>query len=87
MRLHVLNEPSLKFYLTRNIEKYGSGYIRIRKELQYYPDVSLDVVEIGGGLLGTFKQNEGVSPKSQASPQIDTAVAVKNTFLSKITMS
>ena len=49
------------FYLTGNIEKNGSGYIRIRKELQAYPDVSLDVAEIGGGLLVTFKQNGGVN--------------------------
>lgn len=26
------------FYLTKNIEKYGSGFIRIRKELEVYPD-------------------------------------------------
>ena len=27
------------FYLTSNIEKYGSGFIRIRKELNDYPEV------------------------------------------------
>ena len=25
------------FYLTNNIEKYGSGYIRIREEMKVYP--------------------------------------------------
>lgn len=28
------------FYLTNNIEKYGSGYIRIRKELEAYPELA-----------------------------------------------
>ena len=28
------------FYLTKNIEKYGSGFIRIRKELESYPELS-----------------------------------------------
>lgn len=44
------------FYLTNNIEKYGSGFIRIRKALQDYPDVSFHVQEMGGGVLLTFAQ-------------------------------
>jgi ATP-dependent DNA helicase RecG len=36
------------FYLTKNIEKYGSGFIRIRKDLESYPNVSFDVEETGG---------------------------------------
>ncbi|MCK4416561.1 MAG: ATP-dependent DNA helicase, partial [Candidatus Latescibacteria bacterium] len=57
------------FYLTKNIKKYGSGFIRIRKELESYPEVSFDVEEVGGGILVTFSTlasisegvNEGVS--------------------------
>ena len=49
------------FYLTKNIEKYGSGYIRIRKELEGYPELVFSVEEIGGGLLVTFRQAEDVS--------------------------
>ncbi|MBN1906083.1 MAG: hypothetical protein JW927_13405 [Deltaproteobacteria bacterium] len=53
------------FYLTKNIEKYGSGFIRIREELEEYPEVSFDVEEIGGGVLVTFSisasKSEGVS--------------------------
>ncbi|TBR14841.1 MAG: hypothetical protein EPO43_06205 [Rugosibacter sp.] len=37
------------FYLTSNIEKYGSGFIRIRKALRDYLEVSLEVKEIGAG--------------------------------------
>jgi len=53
------------FYLTKNIEKYGSGFIRIRKELKLYPEVNFDVEEMGGGILVTFSTltsiNEGVN--------------------------
>lgn len=49
------------FYLTRNIEKYGSGFIRIRKELENYPEVHFAVEEVGGGVLVTFCSVGGVS--------------------------
>lgn len=49
------------FYLTKNIEKYGSGFIRIRKELETYPEIIFAAEEIGGGVLVTFGQGEGVS--------------------------
>ena len=49
------------FYLTNNIEKYGSGFIRIRKELASYPELGVSIEEIGGGLLITFRQLSGVS--------------------------
>lgn len=54
------------FYLTSNIEKYGSGFIRIRQALQDYPEVRLDIQEIGGGILLSFTQDR-VQPESQAS--------------------
>jgi ATP-dependent DNA helicase RecG len=49
------------FYLTKNIEKYGSGFIRIRKELKAYPELTLRVEEIGDGVLVTFVRSEGVN--------------------------
>jgi ATP-dependent DNA helicase RecG len=42
------------FYLTKNIEKYGSGFLRIRKELESYPDISLIIEESSGGMVITF---------------------------------
>lgn len=48
------------FYMTKNIEKYGSGFIRIRKELEAYPEIVFAAEEIGGGVLVTFGQGEGV---------------------------
>jgi ATP-dependent DNA helicase RecG len=49
------------FILPKNIEKYGSGFLRIRKELETYPEIIFAVEEIGGGVLVTFGQAEGVS--------------------------
>jgi len=53
------------FYLTKNIEKYGSGFIRIRRELEAYPEVDFMVEEIGDGFMVSFrskmKTREGVS--------------------------
>lgn len=49
------------FYLTKNIEKYGSGFIRIRKELEEYPEIKFTVEEIGDGILVTFVRGEGVN--------------------------
>ena len=53
------------FYLTGNIEKYGSGMIRIRQELKIYPELNFKIEEIGGGIQVTFSSqktmHEGVS--------------------------
>ena len=49
------------FYLTGNIEKYGSGFIRIRKALQDYPEIDFEIKEFSGGVMVTFAQRGGVS--------------------------
>ena len=49
------------FYLTNNIEKYGSGFIRIRQELNDYPELDFEIEEISGGVLVTFNRFEGLS--------------------------
>jgi ATP-dependent DNA helicase RecG len=50
------------FYLTTGIEKYGSGFIRMRKALADYPEVQLLVEEISGGISITFtKTHDEVS--------------------------
>ena len=54
------------FYLTTGIEKYGSGFIRIRQALADYPEVQFQVEEISGGISITFSKSdptmgEGVS--------------------------
>ncbi|MCP3888335.1 MAG: ATP-dependent DNA helicase, partial [Desulfobulbaceae bacterium] len=47
------------FYLTGIIEKYGSSFIRIRKELESYPEVQFKVEEAFGGILVTFSSAKG----------------------------
>ena len=37
------------FYLTRDIEKYGSGYVRIREEITAYPTMQFQYEESGDG--------------------------------------
>jgi len=39
------------FYLTKDIEKYGSGYIRVRKEISSYPTMRFEYEEMGNGYL------------------------------------
>jgi ATP-dependent DNA helicase RecG len=43
------------FYLTGDIEKYGSGFMRIREELKHYPTMQLICEEIPNGFLATLK--------------------------------
>ncbi|MDO9037540.1 MAG: putative DNA binding domain-containing protein [Lutibacter sp.] len=42
------------FYLTGDIEKYGSGFIRIRKELKEYPTMKMEFSEIPNGFLASL---------------------------------
>lgn len=46
------------FYLTKDIEKYGSGYIRVRKEIAAYPTMEFEYTELGNGYLVTLKYEE-----------------------------
>ena len=49
------------FYLTGSIEKYGSGFIRIRKALRDYPEIEFEIKEFAGGVMATFAQRERVN--------------------------
>ena len=42
------------FYLTKRIEKYGSGFIRIQLELDLYGTIGFSIDEIANGILVTF---------------------------------
>jgi len=46
------------FYLTGDIEKYGSGFRRIRKELEQYPTMKLECKEAPNGFLATVSYTE-----------------------------
>jgi len=43
------------FYLTRDIEKYGSGYLRVRKEVADYPTMTFSYRESGDGYLACLE--------------------------------
>ncbi len=46
------------FYLTGDIEKYGSGFRRIRKELDKYPTMKLRCEEVPNGFLATVRYTQ-----------------------------
>ena len=46
------------FYLTGDIEKYGSGFTRIRDAMSLYPTMKMDFKEIGGGFMVTISYTE-----------------------------
>ena len=46
------------FYLTGDIEKYGSGFTRIRDVMSLYPTMKMDFKEIGGGFMVTVSYTE-----------------------------
>jgi len=48
------------FYLINAIEKYGSGFIRIRQALQDYPGIDFEIKEYAGGVMVTFAQKQPV---------------------------
>lgn len=60
------------FYLVNAIEKYGSGFIRIRRALDDYPEVQFDVDEKYGGVMVTFTQinRSAGSGAPQVTPQV-----------------
>ena len=60
------------FYLTGDIEKYGSGYIRIREDIKNYPTMKFEYRENGNGYLVTISYtNQKVElSNSSASGQI-----------------
>ena len=46
------------FYLTKDIEKYGSGFIRIRHEVSQYPTMEFVYSEVGTGFLTTLRYKQ-----------------------------
>ena len=60
------------FYLTRDIEKYGSGFIRIRNALKNYPTMKFECEIIGEGFLAKLsyekqktEMSEGIKTESE----------------------
>jgi ATP-dependent DNA helicase RecG len=57
------------FYLTGDIEKYGSGYIRIREEIKSYPTMKFEYKESGNGYLVTISYTSPKAPSTDSSKQ------------------
>ncbi len=58
------------FYLTKEIEKYGSGYRRIREQISKYPTMYFEFAETSGGFLtyvGYKEQKINVTKKAYDS--------------------
>ncbi len=57
------------FYLTGDIEKYGSGFLRMRKEISSYPTMKMDFGERPNGFLNKLSYRD-----QKVSTDLDGAV-------------
>jgi len=58
------------FYLTGDIEKYGSGYIRVREEIQEYPTMVFEYKESGDGYFVKLSYTEQKTTQKTTKEQI-----------------
>ncbi|MDX9945634.1 MAG: ATP-binding protein [Azonexus sp.] len=61
------------FYLTNVIEKYGSGFIRIRRAMADYPEVKFSIEEAQGGVWAVFELTT-LTVEQIESPQVTPQV-------------
>ena len=61
------------FSLTGDIERYGTGFVRIREILQAYPEILLHVDEMGDFFKVELQQVEPVTPS--IAPSIAPPIA------------
>ena len=79
------------FYPASNIEKYSSGFIRIRKALHGSPEIEFEIKEFAGSVMVTFAQKRpealrggvsgGVIPPAHLLPLIQTQSGLKTAEL------
>ena len=69
------------FYLTGDIEKYGSGFKRILNELKQYPTMNLECNEIPNGFLVTLNY---ITQKTRSNIEVTDKVTDKVTDNQKI---
>lgn len=68
------------FYLAGDIEKYGTGYTRIRNEIKDYPTMSFEFEEMANAWLVTLSyEKQHISSKSNASVSITDEIHRKLT--------
>lgn len=70
------------FYLTGDIEKYGTGFVRIREFLHEYPEIALTVEEIGDFFKVELRIAEQVT--TQVTTHVTTQVTTQVSNLLKV---
>ena len=65
------------FYLTGDIEKYGTGFIRIRHWLKDYPEIRYDIRESGDAFIAELFY-PGKRPKNRQRPKKSLKTEVKD---------
>jgi ATP-dependent DNA helicase RecG len=66
LRNRVLAEA---FFLTGDIERYGTGFIRIREHLKSYPELELMLSEMGDFFQVELRHAPPITPPPQSPPQ------------------
>ena len=69
------------FYLTGDIEKYGTGFIRIRESLKSYPDIKFSFSEQGDFFKAELRYTPKKTPKKES---IVVLTDLEQTILSAI---
>jgi ATP-dependent DNA helicase RecG len=67
------------FYLTKDIEKYGSGFLRIRNEIKEFPTMRFKYQESGNGFLAElhYTEQKKINTQQTIKPTLSTS-AQKN---------
>jgi ATP-dependent DNA helicase RecG len=58
------------FYLTGDIEKYGSGFLRVRKALLQYPTMKMTQIETAGGFMVTLLYTQQKTSGNQVADNV-----------------
>jgi ATP-dependent DNA helicase RecG len=69
------------FYLTHDIEKYGSGFVRIRQAIANYPTMTFMFHEFGDGFVTEFNYKE---QKTNTKGDIPIVQRIDNDLVSEI---
>jgi ATP-dependent DNA helicase RecG len=73
-----------EFYLSGRIEKYGSGFSRINKELQTYPHIEFCIEGITNGILATFLKHQTLSTDTPVTGEVIRLLQVCNGERSRV---
>ena len=75
------------FYLTNEIEKYGSGFIRIRKAIADYPTMKFRYQNLGHGFMTEFsyeKQKLTKNNKNELENELENELGVREKSILKL---